>query len=74
MEAGFTTGDSTSQFSLNVQFKSNILVPFSAQKLSNCLAAVNGVKNSQRSGSYLLYTTHCISLQVTRATAPDRVL
>ena len=41
MEAGFTTGDSTSQFSLNVQFKSNILVPFSAQKLSNCLAAVN---------------------------------
>ena len=31
----------TKQFSLNVQFKSDILVPFSAQKLSNCLAAVD---------------------------------
>jgi len=30
-----------SQFSLNVQFKSNIQVPFSAQKLSNCLATVD---------------------------------
>ena len=56
MEAGFTTGDSTSQFSLNVQFKSNILVPFSAQKLSNCLAAVD---DASPKGFIKIYCLFC---------------
>ena len=41
MEAGFTDQEIKSQTVWMFQFKSDILAPFSAQKLSNCLATVN---------------------------------
>ena len=44
MEAGLLQGAvhaSCLYGTRNVQFKSNIQVPFSAQKLSNCLATVD---------------------------------
>ena len=41
MKAGFTNTDNKSQCISMFQFKSDKLVPFAAQKLSNCLATVD---------------------------------
>ena len=41
MKAGFTNKDNKSQYIWMFQLKSDKLVPFSAQKLSNCLATVD---------------------------------
>ena len=45
METVLLQGGISSQFLLNVQFKSIIQVPFSAQKLRNCLAAVDNASS-----------------------------
>ena len=56
MEAGLLQETVQASSHSNVQFKSNILVPFSAQKLSNCLAAVD---NSSPKGFIKIYCLFC---------------
>ena len=56
MKTGFANKDNKSQYNWMFQLKSDKLFPFSAQKLSNCLAPVN---EESPKGSIKIYCLFC---------------